>query len=238
MRVLDLPASAGLAWIKMSFALFRTQPIGWISLMLAWLMATLGLSVIPLIGTAIASILQPGFFAGFVIAARDQEAGQPVGVPQLLAGFRVNGRALITIGSITLLANMMVVVILGLSGLPLNIAPDAEGVPDLRTYARALEGKELLLWLGLCLTLLVKGVLWFTTALLALNQMPAMHAIRWSFYALIANFLPMLVFGVVITVMLIVGTLPLMLGLLVVMPLFAIAHYVSYRELFREAPEP
>lgn len=238
MRVIDVPASAGLAWIKMSFAMFRVQPVGWISLMLAWLMATLGLSVIPLIGTAIASILQAGFFAGFVIAARDQGAGQPVGVHQLLAGFRANGRALLTIGSITLLANMMVVVILGLLGLPLNIAPDAEGVPDLRAYARALEGKELLLWLGMCLTLLVKGVLWFTAALLALNQMPAVHAVRWSFYALIANFLPMLVFGAVFTVMFILGTLPLLLGLLVVMPLFAIAHFVSYRELFRPSEEP
>ncbi|MCY7386577.1 MAG: hypothetical protein LH481_00680 [Burkholderiales bacterium] len=237
MRVIDVPASAGLAWIKMSFALFRVQPVGWITLMLAWLMATLGLSLIPLVGAAIASILQPGFFAGFVIAARDQEAGQPLGVHQLLAAFRVNGRALVTIGSITLLANMMVVTILGLLGLPLGITADADGVPDLRTYARALEGKELLLWLGMALTLMVKGALWFTAALLALNQMPATHAIRWSFYALIANLLPMLIFGTVITVMFILGTLPLLLGLLLVMPLFAIAHYVSYRELFRTADD-
>ena len=184
MRVIDVPASTGLAWIRMSFALFRAQPLGWISLMAAWLLATLGLSLVPVIGGAIAVMLQPGFFGGCVIAARDQEAGQPVGVHQLLAAFRFNGRALITIGSITLLANIMVVVILGLLGLPLKIATNAEGVPDLVAYARSLEEKELLIWFGLVLTMAVKGALWFTAAILALNQMPASHAIRWSFYAL------------------------------------------------------
>lgn len=237
MRVIDLPASAGLAWIKMSFALFRAQPVGWISLVSAWLLASLGLSLVPLVGPAIMGILQPGFFGGFVIAARDQEAGLPVGVHQLLAAFRANGRALATIGSITLLANLMVVVILGLLGFPLNIARDAEGVPDMRAYAQTLEGKEWMLWLGIVLTMAIKGALWFTAAILALNQMPATHAIRWSFYAFIANFLPMLVLMVAMTAILFLALLPLMLGLLVAAPLFAIVHYVSYRELFRPSEE-
>lgn len=217
----------------MSFHLFRAQPVGWISLVSAWLLASLGLSLVPLIGAAIAGILQPGFFGGFVIAARDQEAGQPVGAHQLLAAFRGNGRALVTIGSITLLANLMVVGILGLLGLPLNITQDGDGVPDIRAYARALEGKEWMLWLGIALSMSIKGALWFTAAILALNQMPATHAIRWSCYALIANFFPIFVFGAVMTVIFVLAILPFMLGLLVAMPIFAIAHYVSYRDLFR-----
>ena len=78
MRVIDVPARVGLVWIKMAFVLFRAQPVGWISLVAAWMLASLGLSLVPFIGTAVAGILQPGFFGGFVIAARDQEAGKPV----------------------------------------------------------------------------------------------------------------------------------------------------------------
>jgi len=237
MRVIDVPARVGLAWIKMAFVLFRAQPVGWISLVAAWMLASLGLSLVPFIGTAVAGILQPGFFGGFVIAARDQEAGKPVGIHQLLAAFHVNGRALITIGSITLLANLMVVIGLGMLGLPLNIAPDADGVPDMRAYARSLEGKEWILLVGIALTTTIKGALWFTAAILALNKMPATHAIRWSCYALIANFLPMLVFGTLMTVIFILALVPLMLGLLIAMPIFAIAHYVSYRDTFRPADE-
>ena len=222
----------------MSFALFRAQPLGWLSLMAAWLLATLGLWLVPIIGGAAAVMLQPGFFGGFVIAARDQDNGQPVGVHQLLAAFRFNGRALVTLGSITLLANIMVVVILGLLGLPLKIATNAEGVPDFVAYARSLEENELLVWFGVALTTAIKGALWYTAAILALNQMPATHAIRWSFYALIANLTPMLIFGTLVTTMFLLGMLPFFLGLLVAMPIFAIVHYVSYRELFRVTPEP
>jgi len=83
----------------------------------------------------------------------------------------------------------------------------------------------------------IKAAFWFTAAILALNQMPATHAIRWSFYALIANFLPMLVFAALMTLIFAVATLPLLLGLLVAMPIYAIAHYVSYRDLFRSPPD-
>ena len=233
MRVIDVPASAGFAWIKMSFLMFRAQPTGWLTLLAAWLLASLGLLIVPFIGGAIFGILQPGFFASFVIAARDQEAGQPVGLHQLLAAFRFNGKPLVTIGSITLLANLLVFAVLAMLGFPLTMEAGADGMPDMAAYARTLQGKEWIVWLGLALSMVVKGVLWFTCALLALNQMPATHAIRWSFYALVANILPMLVFTALMTAIFIFAAIPFLLGMFIAMPVFAIAHYVSYRDLFR-----
>ena len=233
MRVIDVPASAGFAWIKMSFLLFRAQPTGWLTLLAAWLLASLGLLIVPFIGGAIFGILQPGFFAGFVIAARDQEAGMPVGVHQLLAGFRFNGKPLVTIGSITLLANLLVFGILVMAGFPMTMEAGAQGMPDMAAFSRSLQGKEWIAWLGLALSMVIKGILWFTCALLALNQMPATHAIRWSFYALVANFLPMLVFAALMTALFIFAALPFLLGMFIAMPVFAIVHYVSYRDLFR-----
>jgi uncharacterized membrane protein len=237
MRVIDVPASAGFAWIKLSFILFRAQPIGWLTLLGAWLLATMGLMFIPFVGGAVFSILQAGFFAGFVIAARDQEAGLPVGAHQLLAGFRLNGKPLVTIGSITLLANMLVLALLAGLGLSLTMELGADGMPDMASYAQSLTGKEWLMWLGLAMTMVVKGVLWFTCALLALNQMPATHALRWSFYAFIANFTPLLIFAVLMTLIFILATIPFLLGMLVATPIFAIAHYVSYRDTFRATDE-
>jgi uncharacterized membrane protein len=237
MQVIDVPASAGITWIKLSFALFRAQPIAWISLLSAWLLMSFGLFLVPLIGSAAATILQPGFFASFVLAARDQELGKPVGVHQLFAAFRANGRPLITIGSITLLAEIMVMVILGLLGLPLTIPANANGMPDIQAYVHALDGKEWMVLLGFLLMIVIKGALWFTAPILALNQMPATHAIRWSCYALISNFFPMLVFAVLMNVIFFLALLPPFLGFLVALPLFAIAHYVSYRDLFRPPAE-
>ena len=237
MQVIDVPASAGITWIKLSFVLFRAQPLGWMSLVFAWLLTSFVLFFVPLIGGAVATILQPGFFASFVLAARDQEMGKPLGIHQLFAAFRVNGRQLVAIGSITLLADLMVIAILGVLGFPYTIPVDANGMPDMRTYMQLMDGKQWMLVLYFAMMVTINGALWFTAAILALNQMPTTHAIRWSCYALIANFFPMLVFGVVMMTIFLLAALPFFLGLLVAMPIYAIAHYVSYRDLFRPTVE-
>jgi len=238
MQVIDAPAKAGASWIRQSFTMFTAQPAGWIALLVSWLMLSVAVFfVIPVIGPALVTMLQPGLFAGFVIAARDQEAGQPVTLSRLFAGFRANGRALVTLGSISLLAEIMVVVILGLLGFPgMAQAIPADGVADLQKFMQAyvdlLEGKEWMLILGMCLLMLIKAVLWFATPLLALQPMRAGHAIRWSFYALIGNFLPMLLFGIMMSGIFFLAAMPWLLGLLVAMPVYAIAHYTSYRQVF------
>ena len=46
------------------------------------------------------------------------------------------------------------------------------------------------------------------------------------------NILPFLIYGLVAMVLVILGSLPLMLGLLVVVPLLTIAIYTAYRDIF------
>lgn len=234
MLVIDVPANAGVRWIRQSFMTFIAQPAGWISLLSCWLILSAAIFVvIPVVGPALATMLQPALFAGFMIAARDQEAGKPVTLSQLFAGFRFNGRALITLGSMTLLAEILIVVILGLMGFPRTIPMEPNGMPDMRAYVQLLDGKEWMLVVGLALMMLIKAILWFTTPLLAFHSMRVGHAIRWSFYAFIANFLPMLLFGIMMSAIFFFAAMPWFLGLLVAMPLYAIAHYVSYQQVFR-----
>ncbi|MEO8101116.1 MAG: BPSS1780 family membrane protein [Betaproteobacteria bacterium] len=233
MQVIDAPANAGIGWIRQSFAMFTAQPAGWISLLACWMLLTLVVFVVvPIIGPALATMLQPGLFAGFIIAARDQEAGQPVTLSRLFAGFRFNGRALLMLGSITLLAEILTVVVLGLIGFPRTIPLEANGWPDMRAYAQLLDGKEWMVLAGVGLMLLIKAILWFATPLLALHPMRAGHAIRWSFYAFVGNFVPMLLFGVMMCGVFFLAAMPWLLGLLVALPMYALAHYLSYRQVF------
>jgi len=233
MQVIDAPANAGVSWIRQSFVMFAAQPAGWISLLSCWMLLTvLVFVVIPVAGPALATMLQPGLFAGFVIAARDQEAGQPVTLSRLFAGFRFNGRALLTLGSVTLLAEIMAVVLLGLLGFPRTIPVEANGWPDMRAYVDLLDGKDWMVFAGVGMMMLIKAVLWFATPLLALHPMRAGHAIRWSFYAFISNFLPLLLFGFLVSGIFFIAAMPWLLGLLVALPMYAIAHYASYRQVF------
>ncbi len=234
MQVIDAPANAGVQWIRQSFALFVAQPAGWISLMSTWFMLTVLLFVvIPLIGPAIATMLQPGLFAGFVIAARDQEAGQRVTISQLFAGFRFNGRALLTLGSISLLAEIGAVVLLGFLGFPRTISLQANGWPDTHAYVQQFDEKMWVVVVAVALMMLIKGIFWFATPLMALQKMQAGHALRWSFYAFIANFVPMVLFALLMSIVFFIGLIPWLLGLLVAMPVFAITHYISCKQVFR-----
>lgn len=233
MQVIDVSAGSGFAWIKQAFAMFLARPGSWISLASTWFLVTIGCLFIPAIGPAIMIMIQPALFAGFVLAAREQAEDRPFTVAQLFGGFRFNGRALVTLGSITLLAELLVVFFLDALGFPrTTFTPN--GLPDMPALVKSLEGKTWLLFLGFGLMVLIKGVLWFATPLLATHDMRPGHALRWAFYAFIANLLPLVMFGVLMMVIFFIGALTWGLGLLVAFPIYAIAHYTSFQQVFRD----
>jgi uncharacterized membrane protein len=237
MRVVDVPVSASLGWIREAFSIYRAQPLAWTSLAAGWLLITLALMMVPIIGLPLAQISQPAFFAGMVIACRDQEMGKPVVFAHLVAGFQAAGRPLVQVGSIVLLADILINLAFAASGVLGSFADaqaDAKSVEEIMGAARKSFSESMWGWLALALsTALVHGMTWFTAALLAHRAMPASHAIRWSFYALIGNFIPLAFFGVVMMVLFVLGALPLWLGLLVFFPLYIITHYTSFKSIFR-----
>lgn len=237
MRVVDQPARAGMAWIREAFALFRDQPTTWISLMSCWLLITLAVFGLPLIGGPLGVMIQPALFAGLVLAARDQGQGRPVTMRYLVAGFRANGRALMSVGAVMLLSQALVVMAMEALGFPREMPNlDPQGAPQAfaDAYVKMLEGKGWIILLGMLAMTLVKMALWFTSALLVFQPMPLAHALRWSLFAFVANFVPLTIFTVVISLLLALAMLPWLLGTLIWMPVYALAHYTSYRSVFRE----
>jgi uncharacterized membrane protein len=235
MRVNDVPISNGGVWIKEAFNIFRAQPLQWLALMFAWVLASLALIVlVPFIGGAISKILQPAFFAGFMLACRDQEAGKRVTPAHLFAALRVNARALIAIGGLVLLLEGT----LAISMSALGFQPVFQTGVDLETATNALraslEGKGLLLTMSTVIATLIMGIFWFTAPLLAFHDMPPTHAIRWSFFAFFSNILPMVFFAILVMGMMFIGALSVGLALIAVMPLFMISSYTSYKNVFAE----
>ncbi len=237
MKVVDAPPRAGLEWIRDAIKLFIGQPMAWIFLLFTWMMVTLSIVlIIPVAGLPIAWMLQPALFAGLVIAARDQAAAQPITVAHLFAGFRFNGRALVSLGAIAMLVEILLGFILGPVGIEGVEKARVGDEIDMRILAQAyadfLQSKGWLLYLWFGLVMLTRAVLWFALPLLALNPMSVSHAIRWSFYAFIANFMPLMLFGVAILAILFIAAMPMLLGLIFALPVYAIAHFMSYRKVF------
>jgi hypothetical protein len=235
-KVAEVRAGRGASWLAEGFTLFRKHPFGWIGLCTGWLMITFALILIPIIGGVIANFLQPVFFASFAIAALRQSAGEPIVMGDLFLGFRRNVRALVNLGAILLVVEILIFALMALLGLPTAAAGDKNFT--MAEYVQELKGKEWILLLGFVLTVAVKGALWFAPPLIALHDMPTGHAMRWSLYAALANVGAMIVYGVALMGLFFVAIIPWGLGLLVVIPMMMISTYIGYREVFEAATAP
>ena len=234
LKVAEVSATRGAAWLAEAFGLFRRRPAAWIGLCAGWIVITLGLILIPIIGGVLANFLQPAFFASFAIAAVRQGAGEPVAAGDLFRGFRSNLRALVNLGAILLVAEIAIFALMALLGLPM--AGTGDKPFTVNEYVETLKGKEWILALGFLLTVSVKGALWFAPPLIALHDMTVTHAMRWSVYAALANLGAMLVYGVLLFAIFFLALIPWGLGLLVVIPMMVISTYMGYREVFEANP--
>lgn len=234
-HVTEVPASRGAGWLGESFKLFRGAPLTWIGLCAGWIVITFGLMVVPLIGPVASNFLQPVFFASFAIAAYKQAQGEAITINDLFSGFRHNVRALINLGALLLLAQLAIVVVMAMMGLPTASAGDRD--VSIAEYFEMLRGKEWILVAGFLLIALVKGAVWFAPPLIAFHGMSTSQAMRWSLYAAIANIGAMLVYAAALLCLFLLGLMPWGIGLVVVFPLAAISTFVGYREVF-EAKQP
>lgn len=234
-HVADVRAGHGPRWIAEAFHLYRARPVSWTGLALGWLVITLGLTLLPLIGGVIATLLQPVFFASFAIAARRQLAGERVEMGDLFLGFRANARALVMVGAVELAAATVVVLAVAI------VAGPSEGVSataPAEEIAKALRDKAPYLLAGLLVMGLVKGALWFAPPLIAFHGLSAMHAIRWSVYAALSNFGAMVAYLLALLAAYVLAALPWLLGLIVLLPVMCLSTFTGYRDVFERPMQP
>jgi uncharacterized membrane protein len=238
-KVTDVRASRGAAWIAQSWHLFAAAPFAWLGLCAGWIAITFALLIVPFVGGVVANFLQPAFFASFAIAAYRQSAGERILAADLFSGFRRNLKSLVNLGAILLMAEIVIFAMMALLGLPLLGAGSGEPQVNLNEFADALEGKEWILVLGVALLVAVKGAFWFAPQLIAFHGMGTAQAMRWSVYAAISNIGALVVYGLLVLAMFMAALMPMpwVIGLAVVVPLVVISTYVGYREVF-EAPRP
>ena len=230
MRVRDVKASHGWLWIKQGFKLFRISPLLWIMLIGAWLLISMLIANIPLLGSLISGLLYPVFFAGFMVGCRALEAGEQLELAHLFAGFKKNMAPLITVGGINLVGQVGLYALMSMAGLqdmPVNAEP-----ADAVAMLQIMQHNVPILLLGLALSAPLMMALWFTPALLIFHDMKALDAVRWSFYACISNIMPFTVYGLITFLLAIAAAIPLGLGLLVLIPVLVATTYTGYRDIF------
>ena len=231
------PAGAGVTWISEGWKLFVKAPLMWIvALIILFVMAIIA-GFIPIIGSIIFQVLNPVFAAGLVVACRTLEKGGEFELEHIFAGFRSpRFMGLAILGAIFLVAWLAIVVVcMGAFGLSVGAAM-LTGDPN--NVMETVLASSLMFVIGLLVMLLLLVPLlaayWFAPALIMLSGLTPTAAMKESFVGSFRNFVPFIVWGLVMFVLLIVAVIPFGLGMLVWVPLSITSTYTSYRAIFTE----
>jgi len=103
---------------------------------------------------------------------------------------------------------------------------------DPAALAQAARGLSLGVMIGFAIYIPLIMAVWFAPLLVAFHGMGALEAMKLSFAACSRNFTAFTLYGLVVMVLWTLASIPLLLGLLVVLPIVLCSIYVSYKEVF------
>jgi uncharacterized membrane protein len=245
-----VPAGHGWIWIAQGYALFRKSPAAWLALLLLLFASSKLLLGIPLLGLLFV-LLMPIFIVGLMEGCRALERGGTLVPTHLLAGFHRNAAHLVTIGGVSLLGNlllMMIVMTIGGESITALTKWMSQGTPPtpqaaLEMQAAAREVMRALL-IGTVVSLPLLMALWYAPLLVYFNDLGPLQAMKASFVACIRNVPAMFVYGLVIVAGMFLAMPFSMalrqydLALWLLAPVVLPSIYASYKDIFPAAAAP
>lgn len=231
-----LAAGAGVNWIGEGWGLFTRAPLVWVIAIVILFVIAVIVSLVPIVGSIAFQLITPVFAGGLVVACRSLESGGEFELEHLFAGFKSNLANLLIVGLLYMLGWIVILLafgaFVGLSVLGAVMAGHAEEA--LAAIMASTATIILGLLVAMSLGLLLAAAYWFAPALVMLHGMAPVAAMKESFFACFRNFLPFLIYGIVMLVLAVVAMLPFGLGLLVWMPLAVTSTYRAYRQIFTD----
>lgn len=196
--------------------------------------SALGLFVAMPVGPLVLCLLAPIAIAGALHAVAQVAEGRDFDIGDLAAGFRRNTGGLVIVGFVCMagalvIAALVAIIVVGSIGT--GIAFTASGSPA-TGIGIGFGGLALSGLLGFLIGLPLITAAWFAPALVYFHAMPPVAAMKASLAAILKNWLPMTVFGLIVAVLAFFCLIPMGLGFLVLVPVLAGALYSSYKDIF------
>ena len=225
----QVPAANAWSWIVKGFALFKAFPLMWIILFIIYLVIIVPISLIPVIGSVLSTLLAPVFSAGLMWGCKAVSQKQDLEINHLFAGFKRNSAQLIAVGGIYMAGLLMIAVMVVLAL--------GKETTDLLMQGKSLSQEQanatmppILFAILFMIPLLM--AYWFAPVLTGLNNLTAVNAMRLSFKASFRNILPFLLYSLIVVVLLVLAIVPFGIGLIVMFPLMMTSLYCSYVDIF------
>lgn len=221
-----VPAGRGLNWISRGWEMFRAAPGAWIGLSVVFLAIVFVLAMIPVVNVLLNLVL-PIFVGGIMVGCKAQEEGGELRVGHLFAAFQGYAGKLALVGVMYVVGIIVIalaVAVVG-GGIGFGSAMMGGGSPSPAAFlVPALIA--VLFFVPLAMAV------WYAPALVIFHAVAPVQAMKSSFFACLKNFMPFLVYSLVLMVLAIAASLPLGLGWLVLVPVSQASIYASYRDMF------
>jgi uncharacterized membrane protein len=232
----------GRAWWTQGWRWFAAAPGVWVAITLLFVVISVLLSFIPVLGGIAGTLLAPVFAGGILAGFRTIDRGGTVTTNQLFAGFNDRLVPLVVVGLLYLAGTFAIVLVVaaivfmtvGWAGIGALMTGDPlqAGIAILATLG---VGAMAAVLVGLVLGVPLMMAYWFAPALVVFRNDEPFAAMKTSFTASLVNTVPLLIYSLLGLLWAVLATLPLCLGWLVLAPVFAGSVYASYKDIFGEA---
>ncbi len=229
-----LGIAEGWHWVPQGFAYFKQQPWHWIGAVVVMMLIYMVLGMVPIMQllSVIVTCLMTG---GLMIACYKQMQGEHFSVAVLFDGFRYKLKPLALLGLLNLLVSIVGIILTVMVFLSMLGSLDGlQQMAEAGTAPDPIMGLILLLIIMLIWTPIIM-MTWFAPALVTLNSQGPWSAMKLSFKGSLKNILPLSLFGLVMTLLAIVASIPLFLGWLVLLPMLYTTMFAAYRQIYCEA---
>ncbi len=223
-----VPIARAFAWYEEAMRIFKRAPLIWCVLGLITLASELALNFVPGIGVALAKVIVPVIECGMLLGVAAVDRGEPLQVRVAVAAFAARPRALAAIVvSALLIFGVEAWAAYSVAGI--NLLENGESEPSLTAAA--------LTSVFAAGTLVSLPVTFVPFAALFENA-SFCRAFATSARGFALNILPLLIFGALALVLVLIGLLSFGFGLIAVFPLLAAASYAAWKDVYAVATPP
>lgn len=231
---LSRPAGNGWQWIKSARGLTKSRQLSWIGMFIVFAVISVGLGAIPMVGSLALYFIMPVLFGGVMLTCDKARRGDEITFGDFFSGFSSHFAKLAGIGLATLLMYLAIFAIIAAifgTAAALLLSGFQHPQPTDPAVAVTIAIAALVI---LALSVPIYMAVWFSYALVTINDFPVIKALKTSFAGCMKNVVPFLIYGLVMFLLAIVATIPLLLGWLILGPVLFATIYTGYRDIYYE----
>lgn len=231
-RIRRVGADRAVAWLRAGWTYLTRAPIVWAVVLGIFVVCTVLLGLVPFVGV-LNVLLLPLLLAGILHGCRALDRGERLELQHVLDGFQHNTPNLLLLGLLQLAISAVIGAVLFMATIgAIGLTAFTAASVDSLTGPAVVSGIFFVVLLGLALSVPATMAFWFAPGLVSFHNLSPVEAVRLSVVACLRNWVPLLVYGLLLLPLALLSLLTFGLGFLVLIPVGWGSLYASYVDVF------